>query len=77
MNTVAAALRVERRPDLADGRQVTMSVTAAGQQVLRDKRSAQTEQLAASSRPPAMSDRSGRLNGHVEVNPESWLSSAV
>jgi DNA-binding MarR family transcriptional regulator len=37
---------VERRPDLADGRRVTMSVTAAGQQVLRDKRSAQTEQLA-------------------------------
>jgi DNA-binding MarR family transcriptional regulator len=47
---------VERRPGLADGRRVTMSVTAAGQQVLRNKRSAQTEQLAASSRPPAMSE---------------------
>jgi DNA-binding MarR family transcriptional regulator len=50
MGVTLAALEgrglVERRPDLADGRRVTMSVTAAGQQVLRDKRSAQTEQLA-------------------------------
>lgn len=37
---------VERRPDPADGRRVTMSVTAAGQQALRNKRSARTEQLA-------------------------------
>lgn len=50
MGVTLAALEgrrlVERRPDLADGRRVTMSVTAAGQQVLRDKRSAQTGQLA-------------------------------
>jgi DNA-binding MarR family transcriptional regulator len=47
--TLAALERrglVERRPDPADGRRVTMSVTAAGQQALRDKRSAQTELLA-------------------------------
>ncbi len=37
---------VARSPDPDDGRRVVLSVTAAGQQVLRDKRSARTEQLA-------------------------------
>lgn len=37
---------VERRPDAQDGRRVVLSVTGAGQQVLRDKRDARTEQLA-------------------------------
>jgi DNA-binding MarR family transcriptional regulator len=37
---------VERRPDPADGRRVVLSVTAAGLQVLRNRRSARTEQLA-------------------------------
>jgi DNA-binding MarR family transcriptional regulator len=37
---------VERRPDAQDGRRVVLSVTEAGQQVLRDKRDARTEQLA-------------------------------
>jgi DNA-binding MarR family transcriptional regulator len=50
MGATLAALEgrglVERRPDPADGRRVTMSVTAAGQQALRNERSAQTELLA-------------------------------
>jgi DNA-binding MarR family transcriptional regulator len=37
---------VERRPDPADGRRAVMSLTAAGAQVLRNKRNARTEQLA-------------------------------
>ncbi len=37
---------VERRADPADGRRVVLSVTAAGRQALRDKRSARTQQLA-------------------------------
>ena len=37
---------VERRPDPSDGRRVVMSVTEVGQQALRNKRSARTEQLA-------------------------------
>ena len=37
---------VERRPDPADGRRVFLSVTAAGLRVLRNRRSARTEQLA-------------------------------
>ena len=50
MGATLAALEerglVERRRDPSDGRRVTMSVTEAGQQALRNKRSAQTEQLA-------------------------------
>jgi DNA-binding MarR family transcriptional regulator len=50
MGATLAALEdrglVERRPDPSDGRRVTMSVTAAGQQALRNKRSARTAQLA-------------------------------
>jgi DNA-binding MarR family transcriptional regulator len=50
MGATLAALEerglVERRPDPSDGRRVTMSVTTAGQQALRNKRSARTEQLA-------------------------------
>ena len=37
---------VARSPDPDDGRRVVLSVTGAGRQVLRDKRSARTEQLA-------------------------------
>ena len=37
---------VERRPDPGDGRRVVLSVTDGGLQVLRDRRSARTEQLA-------------------------------
>ena len=37
---------VARSPDPDDGRRIVLSVTGAGQQVLRDKRSARTEQLA-------------------------------
>jgi DNA-binding MarR family transcriptional regulator len=37
---------VARSPDPDDGRRVVLSVTGAGQQVLRDKRSARTGQLA-------------------------------
>lgn len=37
---------VERRPDPEDGRQVIMSLTAAGMQTLRNRRNARTEQLA-------------------------------
>jgi len=37
---------VARSPDPGDGRRIVLSVTGAGQQVLRDKRSARTEQLA-------------------------------
>ena len=37
---------IERRADPADGRRVVLSVTDAGLQVLRNRRSARTEQLA-------------------------------
>ena len=37
---------VARHPDPADGRRVVLSVTAAGQRVLQDKRNARTRQLA-------------------------------
>ena len=37
---------VARSPDPDDGRRIVLSVTGAGQQVLRDKRSARAEQLA-------------------------------
>jgi DNA-binding MarR family transcriptional regulator len=50
MGATLAALEgrglVERRRDPSDGRRVTMSATTAGQQAIRSKRSAQTEQLA-------------------------------
>jgi DNA-binding MarR family transcriptional regulator len=50
MGATLAALEarglVERRPDPADGRRVVLSVTDAGRQVLRDKRTARVEQLA-------------------------------
>jgi DNA-binding MarR family transcriptional regulator len=50
MGATLAALEerglVERRRDPADGRRVAMSVTEAGRQALRNKRSAQTGQLA-------------------------------
>jgi DNA-binding MarR family transcriptional regulator len=42
-----AAGLVQRRADPADGRRVVMSVTEAGHEVLRHKRGARTEQLAA------------------------------
>jgi DNA-binding MarR family transcriptional regulator len=38
---------VARRPDPSDGRRVVMSVTDTGREVLRHKRGARTEQLAA------------------------------
>jgi len=38
---------VERRPDPRDGRRIVLSLTEAGQAMLRSKRSARTEQLAA------------------------------
>jgi DNA-binding MarR family transcriptional regulator len=37
---------VQRHPDPADGRRVVLSATDAGRQVLRDRRSARTDQLA-------------------------------
>jgi DNA-binding MarR family transcriptional regulator len=37
---------IERHPDPADGRRAVLSVTEAGQRLLRDKRNARTEQLA-------------------------------
>jgi DNA-binding MarR family transcriptional regulator len=50
MGATLAALEgrglIERHPDPADGRRVVLSVTAAGLEVLRSKRSARTEQLA-------------------------------
>ena len=50
MGATLAALEarrlIERRPDPADGRRVVLSVTEAGLELLRDKRSARTEQLA-------------------------------
>jgi DNA-binding MarR family transcriptional regulator len=38
---------VEGRPDPQDGRRTLMTLTEAGQQVVRDQRSARTRQLAA------------------------------
>ena len=50
MGATLAALEsrglLQRRPDPADGRRVVLSVTDAGRQVLRNRRSARTEQLA-------------------------------
>ena len=50
MGATLAALEarglIERHPDPADGRRVVLSVTEAGLELLRDKRSARTEQLA-------------------------------
>jgi DNA-binding MarR family transcriptional regulator len=50
MGATLAALEarslVERRPDPEDGRRAVLSLTSAGQQVLRDKRSARVAQLA-------------------------------
>jgi DNA-binding MarR family transcriptional regulator len=37
---------VQRHPDPGDGRRAVMSLTSAGRQVLQNKRSARTEQLA-------------------------------
>ncbi len=37
---------VERRPDPGDGRRAVMSITADGQQILRDRRAQSTERLA-------------------------------
>ena len=39
---------VERHPDPDDGRRTVMSPTAAGQEVVRSKRSARTQQIAKS-----------------------------
>ena len=51
MGATLAALEarglVARQPDPDDGRRAVLSLTGAGQQVLRDKRSARTAQLAA------------------------------
>ena len=38
---------VERRPDPADGRRIVLSLSAAGQRMVSDRRSARTRQLAA------------------------------
>ncbi len=38
---------VERRSDPTDGRRIVLSLTDAGQRMLRDRRSARTRQLAA------------------------------
>lgn len=50
MGATLAALEarglVERRPDPDDGRRVVLSITEAGQGLLRGKRNARTEQLA-------------------------------
>ena len=50
MGTTLGALEarglIERHPDPGDGRRAVMSLTEAGRQVLRDKRTARTEQLA-------------------------------
>jgi DNA-binding MarR family transcriptional regulator len=46
LGTLEAKRLIERRPDPADGRCAVLSVTEAGQQLLRDKRNARTEQLA-------------------------------
>ena len=50
MGATLAALEarglVARRPDPGDGRRAVMSLTAAGRQVLQDKRAARTQQLA-------------------------------
>jgi DNA-binding MarR family transcriptional regulator len=50
MGATLAALEerglIERHPDPEDGRRAVMSLTEAGRQVVRNKRSARTEQLA-------------------------------
>jgi DNA-binding MarR family transcriptional regulator len=50
MGTTLGALEarglVDRRPDPEDGRRVVLSLTEAGREVLRDKRTARVEQIA-------------------------------
>jgi DNA-binding MarR family transcriptional regulator len=46
LGALEARALVERRPDPGDGRRAVMSLTEAGRQVLQDKRTARTEQLA-------------------------------
>jgi DNA-binding MarR family transcriptional regulator len=46
LNGLARRGLVQRRPDPDDGRRTVMSLTAAGEQVVRTKRSARTQQLA-------------------------------
>jgi DNA-binding MarR family transcriptional regulator len=50
MGTTLAGLQalglVERRPDPDDGRRVVLSITAAGRQLLRDRRHQSTETMA-------------------------------
>jgi len=41
---------IERRKDPEDGRRVVLSITAAGRQVVNDRRSARTEMIAAALR---------------------------
>lgn len=52
LNSLAQRGLVERRPDVQDGRRIFMSLTEAGRQVVRSKRSARTRQLGQ-----ALSDR--------------------
>lgn len=50
MGATVAALEeralIDRRPDPGDGRRIVLSVTDEGRRILRDRRSARTEQIA-------------------------------
>jgi DNA-binding MarR family transcriptional regulator len=46
LSALETRLLVERRPDPQDGRQVVLSITDAGRQVLGDRRNARTERVA-------------------------------
>ena len=47
LSTLATRGLIERQPDPQDGRRVTLSITAAGRDLLRDRRSARTQQIAS------------------------------
>jgi DNA-binding MarR family transcriptional regulator len=46
LSTLAARGLLERQPDPSDGRRVTVSISDAGREVLRNRRNARTQQIA-------------------------------
>src|ERR1700691_3166075 len=64
--TVAALLDrglIERNRDPEDGRRIVLSITAAGQRTVRDKRGARTEHIAAALREGFSEDELRQLHG--------------
>src|SRR3984885_15952442 len=54
---------IERSRDPEDGRRIVLSITAAGQRTVRDKRGARTEHIAAALREGFSEDELRQLHG--------------